>query len=98
MFDGLALSPYVHSGDSQDLGSGTAMTAFLSLPGGGFFDNFGHDKSPQSVQTIHKSGILLGTPTELYTQLQAWRSKVGIRGKLVALWDDGKLRWKWRST
>lgn len=71
------------------------MTAFLSLPGGGFYDNFGTRKSQQSIQTIRKGGVLLGDAASLHTQLQAWRAKVGKRGRLTATWDDGSLRWKW---
>lgn len=94
-FDGLEISEYIQRGDTQDLGSGSAMTAFLSLPGGGFYDNFGTKVRPLNIQTPHKKGVLWGTNAELRQQLQAWRAMRGRRGKLTAEWDDGELRWIW---
>jgi hypothetical protein len=94
-FDGLEVPIYIQRSDSQDIGNGNALMAFLSLPGGGFFDNFGSGVSGQSIQPIHKGGVLLGDADELREQLHAWRAKLGKRGKLTTLWDDGTLLWHW---
>jgi hypothetical protein len=53
MFDGLALSPYIQRGDSQDIGTGAALTSFLQLPGGGYYDNYRDRISPQGIRPLH---------------------------------------------
>lgn len=95
MFNGLEISPYLRAGDSQDMGTGAALTSFLPLPGGGYYDNYRDLKSPQGIRPITKSGLFLGTQTELRQELQAWRAMLGVRGRLTIEFDDGTLRWQW---
>ena len=95
MFDGLLVPEYIQPGDRQDIGSGSALTSFLSLPGGGFYDNYRDRKSPQGIRPISKSGVFWGTASELETQLDAWRAKLGVRGRLTVEFDTGDLRWQW---
>lgn len=95
MFNGLEISPYLRAGDNQDLGTGAALTSFLPLPGGGYYDNYRDLKSPQGIRPITKSGLFLGTQTELRQELQAWRAMLGVRGRLTVEFDDGILRWQW---
>ena len=94
-FGNLIVPPYLHPGDGQDLGTGGALTSFLQLPGGGYYDNYQSHISPQGIRPISKSGIFLGTPQELREQLDAWRAMLGRRAKLAVLFDDGALRWQW---
>jgi hypothetical protein len=94
-FDGLAISEYLRRGDSQDMGTGAALTSFLSLPGGGFYDNYRDRKSPQGIRPITKSGLFWGTDAELRIELDAWRAKLGKRGRLTVEFDDSSLRWQW---
>lgn len=95
LFDGLEVPEYITRGDSQDMGTGSALTNFLPLPGGGFYDNYKSRKSPQGIRPVSKSGVLWGTTAELIEQLDAWRGKIGVRGRLVIEMDDGTLRWQW---
>jgi hypothetical protein len=95
MFDGLAISPYLQRGDSQDIGTGASLSSFLPLPGGGYYDNYQSKRSPQGIRPINKSGVFWGTDAELRAELQAWRAKLGQRGRLTVEWDDGTLMWQW---
>jgi len=94
-FGDLIVPPWLHAGDAQDIGTGGALTSFLQLPGGGYYDNYQSSISPQGIRPISKSGVFLGTPTELRQQLDAWRAMLGHRAKLSVLFDDGALRWQW---
>lgn len=94
-FGNLIVPPYLRPGDSQDLGTGAALTSFLQLPGGGYYDNYQDKKSPQGIRPISKSGIFIGTDSELRTQLDAWRAMMGRRERLTIEYDDGALRWQW---
>lgn len=95
LFDGLPLPEYITRGDQQTMGSGSALTAFLQLPGGGYYDNYQHRKSPQGIRPISKSGLFYGTAAELRAELLAWRAKIGVRGRLTVEFDDGLLLWQW---
>lgn len=91
----LSVPPYLRAGDSQTLGTGQAQTSFLSLPGGGFYDNYQDKVSPQGIRPISASRLLLGTAAELRAQVQAWRGQLGRRVRLTVEWDDGELMWQW---
>lgn len=95
LFDELVISPYLMPADQQDIGTGAALTSFMSLPGGGFYDNYRSRRSPQGIRPINKSGILWGNAAELKAQIDAWRGKIGKRGKLTVQFDDGSMRWQW---
>lgn len=95
-FDGLEIPPYLTDGDTQDMGTGQALTSFAQLPGGGFFDNFGRRKSPQGIRPITKTGIMLALDAaDARARLDSLRAKIGVRGKLSLLFDDGSMRWQW---
>lgn len=94
MFDGLEVSPYIRAGDQQNMGTGSALTSYLPLPGGGFYNNYRGKKSPQGIRPVTKSGLMLGTDEELDTQVNAWRAKIGVFGALVVEWGSGALRWQ----
>ena len=95
-FDGLEIPFYLSSGDEQDMGTGQALTSFAQLPGGGFFDNYGRRKSPQGIRPITKSGMVAAdSAAEARAMLDTLRAKIGVRGKLTLLFDDGSMRWQW---
>lgn len=95
-FDGLAIPTYLQDGDSQNIGTGNALTNFTQLAGGGFFDNYGDLTSPQAIQPITKSGVIWGDDAgDTKDILDAWRAKIGKRGRLSVLYDDGAIRWQW---
>jgi hypothetical protein len=79
----------------QNLGTGQALTSFLPLPGGGFYDNYRDRKSPQGIRPISKSGLFYGSHDELEEEINAWRALLGVRDKLSVLWDNGAIRWQW---
>lgn len=95
LFDGLAVPEYIRPGDSQDMGTGAALTSFLQLPGGGYYDNYRDRTSPQGIRPINKTGVLWGTDAELRAQVDSWRAKLGKRGRLTVEFDDGSMRWQW---
>lgn len=95
-FDGLELSSYAQLNDEQNMGTGQALTSFIQVPGGGFYDNYGSNRSPQGIRPITKNMVLVGdTSAALLTALDAMRAKLGVRGKLTVQYDDGSLRWQW---
>ena len=95
-FDGLVIPTAITSADSQNMGTGAALSSFQQLPGGGFFDNYGTGKSPQGIRPITKSGIIhAATAALLVAELDNLRLKLGVRGKLTIQMDDGTLRWQW---
>lgn len=95
-FDGLEIPRTILDGDDQNIGTGSALTAFSQLPGGGFFDHYGRRKSPQGIRPITKSGVVnAASASEARAQLDALRAKLGILGKLTAQFDDGSMRWQW---
>lgn len=95
-FDGLSVSPYIRRGDVQDMGTGSAQTHFVSLPGGGFYRPRRNKRSPQGIRPVTKSGVLWGDDAEdVRQQLDAWRAKIGVYGKLTVRYFDGSYRWQW---
>lgn len=94
-FDGLALPEYVDDGGVDNLGTGAALTSFIQLPGG-YYDNYGNNRAPQGIRPITKTCVLYGSTQEtLKNNLDALRAKLGKRGKLSVLFDDGSMRWQW---
>ena len=94
-FDGIALSEYLQRTDTQNIGTGMALTSFQQISNG-FFDNYGARRSPQGIRPITKSCVLMAdTNSELLAQFDALRGKIGVRGKLTAEFEDGSLRWQW---
>lgn len=95
-FDGVTLPTYQLDGDTQDMGTGEALTSFMQLPSRGFYDNYGSTRSPQGVRPITKTCVLWGaTSAALDTALDALRAKIGVRGKLTISMDNGDYRWQW---
>lgn len=95
-FDALMLPEYIQDGDSQDMGTGDALTAYLQLPGGGFYDQYRDLPSPQGIRPIVKNCILWGeTAAALKENLDDLRGKIGRPGRLVVAYDDNSLRWQW---
>jgi hypothetical protein len=96
MFDGLILPEYLPQGGSNDIGSGDALTSFNQLPGGGFFDNYGSRVSPQNIRPITRNCLIWGdTADEMYEKFNAIRGKIGKRGKLSVMFDNGQIWWQW---
>lgn len=95
-FDGLLLPEYIQESDFQDMGTGEALTAYLQLPGGGWYDQYRDLPSPQGIRPIVKNCMLWGeTAAELKENLDDLRGKIGWPGRLVVAYDDGSLRWQW---
>lgn len=95
-FDGLQLSEYLQDGDSQNMGTGEALTKFQQLPNGTFYDFYGSNQSPQGIRPIQKRCLLSAdTSALLKTAMDNVRAKLGVRGKLTVQYDDGTLRWQW---
>jgi hypothetical protein len=95
LFGTLPIPEEIQRGDSQTLGTGNALTSFLQLPGGGWYDNYRERKSPQGIRPISKSGLFWGTNDELDDLLMDWRALIGVRAKLTAEMDNGRLMWQW---
>src|SRR4051812_21328875 len=91
----LIVPPYLRAGDSRNLGTGSAQTSFLPLPGGGFYNNYQDKISPQGIRPISASRLLIGSAASLRAQVQAWRGQLGRRVRLVVEWDDGETMWQW---
>lgn len=95
-FDGLSLSEYHQDGDTQNMGTGDALTKFQQLPNGTFYDFYGSNKSPQGIRPIQKRCVLFAdTSALLKTAMDNVRAKLGVRGKLTIQYDDDTLRWQW---
>lgn len=95
LFGALPIPEEIQRGDVQNLGTGAALTSFLQLPGGGWYDNYRDRKSPQGIRPISKSGLFWGTDDELDDLLMAWRAVIGVRARLTARMDNGRLMWQW---
>lgn len=95
LFGALPIPEEIQRGDTQTLGTGAALTSFLQLPGGGWYDNYRDRKSPQGIRPISKSGLFVGTHDELDDMLMAWRAVIGVRERLTARMDNGRLMWQW---
>lgn len=95
-FDGLATPIYLQRGDEQNMGTGSAQTDFRQTPGGGFYRMRRAARSPQGIRPVTKSGVLWGeSAADLRAQLDAWRAKIGVYGRLTVRFFDGSLRWQW---
>ena len=95
-FDGQLLPEYIQPGDTQNMGTGDALTGYLQLPGGGYYDQYRDQKSPQGIRPISKSCVIWGDDAEdAKDKLDALRSKIGVPGRLVVLYDDDSPRWQW---
>lgn len=94
-FNGVVVPEYITRGNVQNMGTGNALTSFLPLPGGGFYDNYRRKKSPQGIRPISKSGVFWGDEDELEAELNVWRAMIGERGVLTLEYDNGALRWQW---
>lgn len=93
-FDGLTLPAYKELGQSDDLGTGLALTSYARMPGGGFYDNYGSGDSPDGQDPIVKESRLIETSAaNLLTSLDALRAKKRKRGILKATFHDGTVRW-----
>jgi len=95
-FDSLTIPTYLQDGDQQNIGTGSALTNFTQLAGGGFFDNYGSSVSPRAIQSITKTGFIWGdTAADTRDTLDNWRAKIGVRGKLTVQYDDSTERWQY---
>lgn len=93
-FDGLSLPAYKELGQSDDLGTGVALTSYSRTPGGQYYDNYGSSVSPLGQDPIIKESRLIETSTaNLLTALDALRAKKGKRGVLKATHHNGTVRW-----
>lgn len=95
LFGDLPIPDFIRQGDSQNMGTGRALTAFRQLPGGGWYDNYRGRRSPQGIRPITKSGVFVGTEQELDDELMAWRALLGERRKLTVRMSSGRLMWQW---
>lgn len=95
-FDGLATPFLRQSGDEDNMGTGSAQTDFRQTPGGGFYRMRRGKRGPQGIRPVTKSGVLrANSGAEMRAQIDAWRAKVGVYGKLTVRFSDGSLRWQW---
>ncbi len=95
-FDGLQLPVLRRRSAEQNMGTGSAQTEFRQLPGGGFYRMRRNQRSPQGIQPVTASRVITGaSATSMRQQLDAWRSKIGVYGKLSVRFRDGSLRWQW---
>lgn len=93
-FDGLTLPAYKESSQTDDLGTGQALTSYARMPGGGWYDNYGSGVAPLGLDPIVKESRLIETSTgNLRTALDNLRAKKGKRGVLKATFHDGTIRW-----
>lgn len=95
-FDGVTVPPYLQRGDSQNMGTGSAQTDFRQIPGGGFYRMRRTKRSPQGIRPVTKSCVIWGdSAADARAQLDAWRQKIGVYGKLTVRFFDGSQRWQW---
>src|SRR5690606_5561330 len=96
-FDGLQLSQYLQDGDEQSMGTGSAVSAYLRLPGG-WFNHFSGLRAPQGLRPITKKCLLVGDDDDdIQDQIATLRTKIGIEGKLTIEWSNGDLWWQWAT-
>lgn len=95
LFDNLIVPDYVTPVGSHNMGTGNALTSFLPLPGGGYYDNYRDLRSPQGIRPITVRSSFVGTQTLLREQIQSWRALLGERRRLTVEYDDGLLVWQW---
>ncbi len=70
--------------------------ALSKLPGGGAYDAYGAERAPAgSYQLPVHCELHAATAAGLQTQLDAWRAKRGLRGRLRLILNDGSTRWCW---
>lgn len=77
------------------MGTGRALSSFLQLPGGGWYNNYRGKKAPQGIRPVTKSGILYGTAAQIQAQIDAWRALIGEFKKLTIRSFTGRLLWQW---
>lgn len=95
-FDGVTVPPYLQRGDEQNMGTGSAQTDFRQIPGGGFYRMRRTKRSPQGIRPVTKSCVIWGdSAADARAQLDAWRQKIGVYGKLTVRFFDGSQRWQW---
>lgn len=95
-FDGEDLPQWLERSDTQSMGPASASSDFVQLPGGGFYDNYGDFDSPRDLSTVSKQTVIYATDAAgVREQIELWRSKVGKRARLEALWHDDEVRWLW---
>lgn len=93
-FDGLTLPAYKEANQSDELGTGVALTSYAQTPGGQFYDNYGSGVAPMGQDPIVKESRLIETSSaNLRIALDALRSKKGRRGVLKATFHDATVRW-----
>ena len=93
-FDGLTLPLYKEHGQSDELGTGQALTDYIATPGGHYYDNYGTSNSPLGLDPLTKECMLFEASTAaLLTAIDALRAKKRKRGILKATWHDGTVRW-----
>lgn len=94
-FDGINIFSTLERGDMQNMGAVVAITDFVQLPSGEFWDNYGDADSPRELTDISKSGVLYpGTGGQtVEEQLQVLRAKGGHKGVLEMEWAPDITRW-----
>lgn len=84
-------------GHVQNMGTGNALSSYLPLPGGGWYNNYRGRKAPQGIRPITKQGRLHGTAAAMEAYLDSWRALLGEEKKLTIRYYTGRLRWQWAT-
>lgn len=81
-------------GHVQNMGTGNALSSYLQLPGGGWYNNYRGRKTPQGIRPITKQGRLYGTNAENAEKVATFRSLLGVEDRLTIRWYTGALWWQ----
>lgn len=92
-FGSLVLPAY---NGENDVSTGQVAPVFLDLPGGGVFDVLGTEPAKRRITPLNKRCTLDATDTtDMRTQYNALRAKIGHRDRLWRRWDEGYYNWCW---
>lgn len=96
-FGSILLPEYKEEGQSDNMGTGLALTSWQQLPNGTYFDNYaGVERRPQGIRPRTKEGLLIGSSHEaIETQIDNLRKHIGVRDKLTVQFMSGRLRWQY---
>lgn len=89
LFDGGTIPTQLGDG-SISIGPGDAQTQYVSLPNGREWDGLKTGIAHVPHVTYSQSGLLVGTSNaDLLTKVNLWMGKVGRKGTLTRVADDG---------
>ena len=96
-FGSILLPEYKEQGQSDNMGTGLALTSWQQLPNGTYFDNYaGLERRPQGIRPLTKEGLLIGSShAAIETQIDNLRRNIGVRDKLTVQFHSGRLRWQY---